>query len=163
MGISGQKFDGAIQDFTGAARRLEAIETSEDATVYRDFAHAPSKLRATTAGVRASFPDRKLFACFELHTYSSLNRDFLPTYAGALNAADEAVVYFDPEVLAHKQLPALEEEYVRACFQRPDVKIVTSKEALEQIWATWQSGPRAVLLMSSGWFSGAKWPNQSQN
>lgn len=158
LGVSGSDFDRAIADFSGAARRLEAIEETENAVVYRDFAHAPSKVRATTDGVRASFPNRRLLACFELHTFSSLNRDFLPTYAGALDAADEAVVYFDPDVLAHKRLPALDPETVRACFGREDVRVITDRTALEALWATWQSGPRAVLLMSSGWFSGAVWP-----
>ncbi len=158
LGVNGADFDRAIADFSGAARRLEAIEETEDAVVYRDFAHAPSKVRATTDGVRASFPNRRLLACFELHTFSSLNRDFLPTYAGALDAADEAVVYFDPDVLAHKRLPELDPETVRACFGREDVRVITDRAALEALWATWQSGPRAVLLMSSGWFSGAVWP-----
>lgn len=158
LGVTGADFDGAIGDFVGAARRLEPIEETEDAVVFRDFAHAPSKVRATTSGVRASFPNRKLYACFELHTFSSLNRDFLPTYAGALDDADEAVVYFDPEVLVHKRLPALQEEDVRACFGRQDLRVVTSRAELGRIWDTWQAGPRAVLLMSSGWFSGAVWP-----
>lgn len=163
LGVNGADFDRAIADFSGAARRLEAIEETGDAVVYRDFAHAPSKVRATTDGVRASYPDRRLLACFELHTFSSLNLDFLPTYAGALNAADEAVVYFDPDVLVHKRLPALDPETVRSCFGRDDVRVITDRAALEALWATWQSGPRAVLLMSSGWFSGAVWPASSQN
>ena len=159
LGIGPSDFDRAIASFQGAARRLQPIEESDQAVVYRDFAHAPSKVKATTAGVRASFPDRRLLACFELHTFSSLNRDFLPTYAGALDAADEAVVYFDPEVLAHKRLPELDPAFVQRCFQRSDLRVVTSKEELEAVWADWQSGPRAVLLMSSGWFSGAIWPH----
>lgn len=158
LGVPGHAFDAAIADFEGAARRLEAIEESPEAVVYRDFAHAPSKVRATTAGVRASYPDRRLLACFELHTFSSLNRDFLPTYAGSLDAADEAVVYFDPEVLVHKRLPELDAAFVQRCFGRDDLKVVTSRGELEGIWAGWQAGKRAVLLMSSGWFSGGIWP-----
>lgn len=161
LGVSGAAFDEAIADFSGAARRLQAIEDTDESVVYRDFAHAPSKVRATTAGVRASFPDRRLLACFELHTFSSLNRDFLPTYAGALDAADEAVVYFDPAVLEHKRLPDLDPEEVKLCFGRDDLQVVTSREALEALWAGWQSEPRAVLLMSSGWFSGAVWPENA--
>lgn len=161
IGVPTSVFDLAIASFKGAARRLQPIEESEESVVYRDFAHAPSKVRATTAGVRASFPNRKLLACFELHTFSSLNRDFLPTYAGALDAADEAVVYFDPQVLLHKRLPELDVAYVRSCFERADLRVVTSREALEAVWAEWQSGPRAVLLMSSGWFSDAVWPGSN--
>ena len=160
LGVLGADFDGAIEDFVGAARRLQPIEETADAVVFRDFAHAPSKVRATTSGVRASFPNRRLYACFELHTFSSLNRDFLPTYAGTLDDADEAVVYFDPEVLAHKRLPELKVEDVRACFGRDDLRVVTSRAQLEGIWDAWQTGARAVLLMSSGWFSGAVWPGK---
>ena len=158
LGVDVADFDRAIEGFQGAARRLQAIQQEDDVVVYRDFAHAPSKVKATTEGVRASYPDRRLLACFELHTFSSLNSDFLPTYAHALDAADEAVVYFDPEVLQHKRLPALDAEFVQRCFGRTDLHVITSREALEAHWATWQTGPRVVLLMSSGWFSGAVWP-----
>ena len=158
LGVSPADFDRAIGSFSGAARRLQPIEKGDDVVVFRDFAHAPSKVKATTEGVRASFPDRRLLACFELHTFSSLNRDFLPTYSKALHAADEAVVYFDPNVIEHKRLPELDAEFVRSSFQRPDLQVITSLEELEAVWATWQSGPRVVLLMSSGWFSGAEWP-----
>lgn len=160
LGVSTEEFDRTIENFRGAARRLQPIEEGADYVVYRDFAHAPSKLRATTNGVRASFPSRRLLACFELHTFSSLNREFLPTYAHALDAADEAVVYYDPAVLEHKQLPPLDPDYVKSCFARMDLRVATSREELESIWSAWPSEHCAVLLMSSGWFSGAHWPNQ---
>jgi UDP-N-acetylmuramate: L-alanyl-gamma-D-glutamyl-meso-diaminopimelate ligase len=158
LGVARSDFDRAISSFQGAARRLQPIQQGDHVVVYRDFAHAPSKVKATTDGVRASFPGRRLLACFELHTFSSLNRDFLPTYAHALDAADEAVVYFDPDVIQHKRLPELQADFVRTCFQRPDLRVITSRKDLESLWATWQAGPRVVLLMSSGWFSGAEWP-----
>ena len=148
----------AVQDFTGAAGRLERkadIHTPDgDSTVFRDFAHAPSKVTATTRSVRTQFPKRKLIAILELHTFSSLNPDFLPTYAGALDAADEAWVCFSPDVLKHKQLPPLSAEIVQGAFQNKAVRVATSASEIAQA-LTAAKGPNTVfLLMSSGQFMG---------
>jgi len=113
-------------------------------------------------GIADAYPERTLSAFFELHTLSSLNPDFLPTYAGSLDAADHAVVYFDPEVLVHKRLPALCEEEVRAHFGRADCEVVTDRAALEDRFAAVERQQGVVLLMSSGWFSGAVWPAASK-
>ena len=158
-GITEVDFLQAVHDFTGAAGRLERKRDFETphgpCTVFRDFAHAPSKVKATTDSIKGQFPDRKVIALLELHTFSSLNPAFLPTYAGALDAADEAYVCWSPDVLAHKQLPPLSQEDVHRAFQRDDLGVCNASE--EIVRAVQQSaGPNSVvLLMSSGRFEGA--------
>lgn len=165
LGIEGFDFDRAIESFHGAARRLETA-VNDDATqftVYRDFAHAPSKVRATTAGIRAAFPDRHLTAAFELHTFSSLNPDFLPTYAEALAAADAAAVYFDPAVVEAKRLPPLSPDQVRQSFGRPDLEVFTQQAALVEFLNRQPRTKAVTLMMSSGWFGGMDWPGNEGN
>jgi UDP-N-acetylmuramate: L-alanyl-gamma-D-glutamyl-meso-diaminopimelate ligase len=162
LGVEPAAFDVAIAGFRGASRRLEPVESTSDFAVFRDFAHAPSKVRATVQGIADAYPDRQLTAFFELHTFSSLNPDFLPTYAGSLDAADRAVVFFDPAVLRHKQLPELSPEAVRTSFNRADLEVVTDRTALEERFAAVERHGGVVLLMSSGWFSGAVWPAAQQ-
>lgn len=158
LGISNALFDEAIANFSGASRRLEIVEESARFVAFRDFAHAPSKLKATTAGVKASYPEWDLTACFELHTFSSLNPDFLPSYQNALEAADHAIVYFDPEVLQHKNLPALDPEFIRSSFgNHPHLQIITSSADLKTRWESVPRQNHAMLMMSSGWFSGTVW------
>ena len=155
IGIQSQDFDRAISSFSGAARRLELLHESSAFNVFRDFAHAPSKLKATVSGVKASYPRRELIAVFELHTYSSLNMDFLPTYREAMNEADRAFIYFDPQVLIQKRMPSLEPTFVSACFgSHPDLTVFTSKTELENALHQLSKENQTVLLMSSGWFSG---------
>lgn len=160
LGISPEAFDEAIADFTGASRRLEILtdDPAKNFTVYRDFAHAPSKVRATTSGIRASYPDRRIIAAFELHTFSSLNPEFLPTYNGTLDVADEAWVYFDPAVLEHKGLPALPPEAVQSAFGTPSLRVFTDSASLQSALEAEKKQNAVVLLMSSGWFSGMRWP-----
>jgi UDP-N-acetylmuramate: L-alanyl-gamma-D-glutamyl-meso-diaminopimelate ligase len=157
MGLSHDTFDLNMASFTGAARRLEVAEEDQEHafTAFRDFAHAPSKLRATQASVVGQFPERNVTAIFELHTFSSLNRTFLPQYEAAMDAADHAVVFFDPAVVAHKHLPELNASFVKSCFGREDLEVLTSTKALE---ARLNHVPRqnhVLLLMSSGRFGGA--------
>ncbi|MEY5044132.1 MAG: hypothetical protein RJA19_1359 [Bacteroidota bacterium] len=160
LGLDPLEFQSAMADFSGASRRLESWQKGETFDVYRDFAHAPSKVRATVAGVKASQPQRELVAYFELHTFSSLNRDFLPTYRGALDAADRAYVFFDPAVLAHKNMPPLDAAYVKEAFANPQLHVVTHPDELKSLWEAEGLENQTVLLMSSGWFGGAKWPGQ---
>jgi len=158
MGIAHADFDQSIATFEGAARRLETIHDAPGFTVFRDFAHAPSKVRATVDGVKASYPDRTVTAVLELHTFSSLNKAFLPTYANALDGADEAIIFFDPKVLEHKNMPALEPSYVREAFGHPDsLKIFTSASALHHYVQDLTPRNRTLVLMSSGWFGNAEW------
>ena len=155
LGIKGKDFYDAVSSFKGAARRLELLAETPTARIYRDFAHAPSKVRATTRATREQFPERRLLAVLELHTFSSLNPAFLPNYAHALDGADEAVVYFNPHVLTHKRLPPLEAAQVQAAFQRPDVRVLTARADLESYLR--ERAPlhdATLLLMSSGTFDG---------
>lgn len=154
LGLSDAQFYEGIQSFTGAARRLELIASTETVAVYKDFAHSPSKLKATTSAVKQQFGTRPLVACMELHTFSSLNKDFLQEYKGAMNLADEAIVYFNPHTIAHKKLAEISIEEVKTAFGRADVRVYTdSKEMatyLQQL--DWKN--RNLLLMSSGNFDG---------
>ena len=150
----------AIQSFTGAARRLEKVKEEPGLLVYRDFAHAPSKLRATLNAVREAYPGHHLIACFELHTFSSLNEKFLSEYAHCMDAADESIVYFSHHALNLKGLPNLEKETVKSYFRREDIHIIDNKEELEENVTAMISGkdkPVFLLLMSSGTFDGIDW------
>lgn len=158
LGIKGKDFYKAVATFKGAARRLELVQAGATSVVYKDFAHAPSKLRATAAALKQQFPERRLVACLELHTFSSLNPAFLPQYAHCFDAPDVAVVYFNPQVLAHKHLPPLAAAQVAAAFARPDLRVFTDSRALaaflhEQSWVNTN-----LLLMTSGTFDGLDLP-----
>jgi UDP-N-acetylmuramate: L-alanyl-gamma-D-glutamyl-meso-diaminopimelate ligase len=156
VGIVNGQFDEAMRTFSGAARRLEVMKETANFIAFRDFAHAPSKLRATTSGVKDSFPDRQLTAVFELHTFSSLNKDFLPTYRDSLASADQQIVYFDPQVIAHKKLPELLPSFIEECFgQTGKLQVINSKIELQKILDEQQKDNSVLLMMSSGWFSNA--------
>ena len=152
LGIKGKDFFRAVATFPGAARRLELVREGSTSVVYKDFAHAPSKLKATATALKKQFPQRRLVACLELHTFSSLNPAFLPQYAHCFDAPDVAVVYFNPHVLAHKRLPPLAAATVAEAFQRPDLKVITDSVELAAFLRA-QEWPNAnLLLMSSGTF-----------
>ncbi|MFV0291533.1 MAG: UDP-N-acetylmuramate--L-alanine ligase [Mangrovibacterium sp.] len=152
--VSDADFYRAIQSFKGAARRLQTLAKDAQCTVFYDFAHSPSKLKATTQAVKAQFAERELVAVMELHTFSSLKKEFLPQYAGCMAAADEAYVYFNPHTIAHKQLEAISEAQVAEAFASGNLKVFTDSDALfEELFAkSWQG--KNLLLMSSGNFSG---------
>ena len=156
IGISSTEFISSIKGFKGAAKRLEVINEREGFIAFRDFAHAPSKLKATQAGVVGSFPNRKVTAVFELHTFSSLNKDFLPQYKNSMNRVDKAIVFYDPKVLEHKRLPAISPEEVKNAFKREDLEVITSVEELSSRLKEIPSENHCVLLMSSGRFGGAE-------
>ncbi|AEA45603.1 UDP-N-acetylmuramate--L-alanine ligase [Fluviicola taffensis] len=153
MYISNHDFLTAIKTFKGAGKRLQKVVDCNSFTMYKDFAHSPSKLKATTSAVKEQYPTRNVVACMELHTFSSLRKEFLPLYDGAMNAADEALVYFSPAVVAHKKLEPLTIEQVQAAFGGK-VKVVNeTSEVLEFIKANnWDNS--VLLMMSSGNFDG---------
>ena len=157
MGLAVTDFDRHIANFTGAARRLEvAHEDSErNFIAFRDFAHAPSKLRATQASVVGQYPSRSVTAVFELHTFSSLNKAFIPQYTAAMDAVDHAIVYFDPAVVAHKRLPELDEAFVKASFGRDTLEVITSVSDLEDRLDDVPREDHVLLMMSSGRLGGA--------
>ena len=154
LGISDEEFYRAAGTFTGAARRLEKLAENRHTAVYYDFAHAPSKVRATVQAMATRYPHRLLFACLELHTFSSLNPAFLPHYRGTLDIAHRAAVYYNPETVALKKLPALMPGQVRKAFGKPGLEVFTDADSLwnrlqEENWAG-----RNLLMMSSGNFGG---------
>lgn len=154
IGVTDEDFYNSIQDFSGASKRLELIGQGETTSVYKDFAHSPSKLKATTTAVKDQFDDRSLVACMELHTFSSLNLKFLSEYNNSMDSADVSVVFFDPKTLKHKNLPELNEVKVKEAFNREDLLVFTKTEKLvewlkDQSWAN-----KNLLLMSSGNFGG---------
>jgi UDP-N-acetylmuramate: L-alanyl-gamma-D-glutamyl-meso-diaminopimelate ligase len=158
LAIKGKDFYKAVATFKGAARRLELVKAGATSVVYKDFAHAPSKLRATATAFKRQFPQRKLVACLELHTFSSLNPDFLPQYAHCFDAPDVAVVYFNPHVLEHKRLPPLAPAAVAAAFARPDLQVFTDSRALADFLHAQQWADTNLLLMTSGTFDGLDLP-----
>lgn len=158
MGVTDEQFYEAISDFKGASRRLEKISEDESKPVFRDFAHAPSKVAATVNAVRENYPEHKMIACLELHTFSSLNKEFMQQYQGSLEAADEALVYFNPKVVEHKKLPAISSDDVKSAFAGNNVSVFTDNADLLQRIRSESSGEKQVLLiMSSGSFDGIDW------
>ena len=157
IGVAPDDFYREISTFTGASNRLEKICETATSVAYKDFAHSPSKLKATVNAVRERYPQKKLVACMELHTFSSLMADFLPQYKGCMAEADIAYVYFNPKVIEHKQLTPISAEDVRNAFGTENVEVFTSSEelqaALRQI-VNRQSQGTALLMMSSGTFDG---------
>jgi UDP-N-acetylmuramate: L-alanyl-gamma-D-glutamyl-meso-diaminopimelate ligase len=160
LGVSEKACYQSIATFTGAARRLEKVKEEPGLLVYRDFAHAPSKLRATLNAVREAYPSHHLVACFELHTFSSLNEQFLAEYAGSMDGADDAIVYFSHHALKLKGLPTLDPDVVKQYFGREDIVVSDNREQLGDIVTQSISGkekPVFLLLMSSGTFDGIDW------
>lgn len=154
LGISDEQFFEAIQSFKGAAKRLELVSRTNDFAFYKDFAHSPSKLKATTSAVKKQFENRTLIACMELHTFSSLNETFLTEYNGAMNEADEAIVYFNPHTIAHKKLKPITEEQVLRYFNRKDLKVFTDSKTLVDYLKVKSMKNHVLLMMSSGNFDG---------
>ena len=154
LGMDAKAFLKGMATFTGAAKRLELLASGPHVNVYRDFAHAPSKVKATIRAVKAQFPERRLIAALELHTYSSLNEQFLGEYQGSLEDADAAAVFYSPHALELKRLPPLSAEKIVAGFAKRGLEVMSKKEVLEQ-WLMKQSYKNAnLLLMSSGNYDG---------
>lgn len=154
VGVSDKQFYEAIAEFKGAAKRLEKIGENDKCVVYKDFAHSPSKLKATLNAVREQYPDRTLVACMELHTFSSLTQEFLKQYAGTMKAADTGIVFFDPHAVAHKKLPPITDEMIFDAFDRSDLIVYHTPELMKQKLMEKIPGKSVFLLMSSGNFSG---------
>ena len=153
MGIENDEFLRTMESFTGAGKRLEKVIENENFVMFKDFAHSPSKLKATTKAVKEQFQARKVVACMELHTFSSLNKDFLPHYQGAMNQADVAIVYYNPEVVKHKKLEPISKEQVQAAFGENVVVMTQTSEILDFIGnQNWKN--QVLLMMSSGNFDG---------
>lgn len=158
IGIAPDDFYREISTFTGASNRLEKIAENETSVAYKDFAHSPSKLKATINAVRERYPEKKLIACMELHTFSSLMADFLPQYKDCMKEADIAYVYFNPKVIEHKRLTPITADEVREAFGTKNVEVFTESEALQEAVRNQLSAVKsqntALLMMSSGTFDG---------
>jgi UDP-N-acetylmuramate: L-alanyl-gamma-D-glutamyl-meso-diaminopimelate ligase len=153
IGIEHAAFLQSMSDFTGAGKRLQKVIERPDFVMFKDFAHSPSKLKATTAAVKHQYPNRKVVACMELHTFSSLKKEFLPHYEGAMIAADEALVYFNPEVVHHKKLEAISIQQVSDGFGGSvEVKNETADVLTFIRSHSWNNA--VLLMMSSGNFDG---------
>lgn len=154
LGISDTEFLTAIQSFTGAAKRLELIAEQEHSAIYKDFAHSPSKLKATIQAMREKYPNRKLVACMELHTYSSLNKKFLMEYAGSMKAADHRYVYFNDHTIALKRLESIAPSEIKHFFNDEELIVLTDKKELREALLATNWTDCNLLMMSSGNFDG---------
>lgn len=154
MGIDEDDFYEAISTFKGASKRLEKIAETTTSVAYKDFAHSPSKVEATTKAVAAQYQDRTLVACLELHTYSSLNAEFLKEYKGALDAADVAVVFYSPHAVEIKKLEEVTHEQIATAFERDDLIIYTNPDDFKDFLFSQSFDNKSLLLMSSGNYGG---------
>ncbi|MEN9399878.1 MAG: hypothetical protein RL632_979 [Bacteroidota bacterium] len=153
IGIKADDFLTAIQSFTGAGKRLQKVTEKGDFVLFKDFAHSPSKLKATTKAVKDQYKERKVIACMELHTFSSLKKEFLPHYLNSMQMADEAVVYYSPEVVAHKKLEPISKEQVLNGFGG-NVTVMNSTNEVLAFIRSKQWNNSVLLMMSSGNFDG---------
>ena len=152
IGVSSADFYTSISTFKGAAKRLELVAKSPNSLLYKDFAHAPSKVAATTAALNEQYPERKLVACLELHTFSSLNPAFLPEYESTLAKADEAIIYLSEHARQIKQMDRMDESLVQNYFKHPSLKVIRDPATLatELSGKSWHEAN--LLMMSSGTF-----------
>jgi UDP-N-acetylmuramate: L-alanyl-gamma-D-glutamyl-meso-diaminopimelate ligase len=153
LGVKDKEFYASISSFPGADNRLELLAGNDVTAIFRDFAHSPSKLRATVEAVKEQFPGRELTACMELHTFSSLSGHFLDHYKGTLDSADIPIVYFNPHAIGLKRLPAISEEQVMHAFDNNKLKVFTDSGKLREELAVMEWTNRNLLLMSSGNFN----------
>jgi UDP-N-acetylmuramate: L-alanyl-gamma-D-glutamyl-meso-diaminopimelate ligase len=154
LGVSDKDFYKQIATFKGASNRLELVKRTATSVIYKDFAHSPSKLRATSSAMKKQFKGRKLVACMELHTFSSLNEEFLKQYKGCMDKPDTAIVYFSPEAIAHKKLEPITKEQVHTAFGREDLLVFTNSKELEDYLKSLNWNNQNLLMMSSGNFKG---------
>ena len=163
MGIMDDEFYAGIMSFKGAQKRLQTLASNEKGTVYLDFAHAPSKVKATLGAVLEKHQGQKVRACLELHTFSSLNQNFMPQYKNCLEGADEVFVYYNPKAVAHKQLPELNKSIIAQAFNLKENEVYNDIEVLQNQLIQPQNQASITLLMSSGNFDGASlkdWANK---
>ena len=162
IGIDENDFYEAISTFQGASKRLEKIAETDNAVAYKDFAHSPSKVLATTNALKNQYPDRKLIACLELHTYSSLNPEFLNQYKGALAAADISVVFYSPHAVEIKKLQAISQQQIKDAFQSDDLVVYTNPSEFKDFLFSQKFNNTSLLLMSSGNYGGLNFDELKQ-
>ena len=157
IGIDEDDFYQAIGSFRGASKRLERLVTGKSSCLFKDFAHAPSKVRATTQAVKEQFKESKLVACLELHTYSSLDPSFLVHYQNSLEYADQAIVFYDPEALKIKNRAPISTQEITEAFGRTDLTVFTHPLDLKQFLLNQDYDKTVLLMMSSGNYGGLNW------
>ena len=157
MGVDLSLFVEAIASFKGASRRLEVLHNSPLNKLYKDFAHAPSKVKATTQAVKKQYPRLQLTACLELHTYSSLDPNFIAHYRDTLEAADLALVFYDPEALRIKNREVLPPQVIAQAFNHPNLKVFTQPQALHRFLFEQEYHNTFLLMMSSGNYGKLNW------
>ncbi|MEI8225864.1 MAG: cyanophycin synthetase [Bacteroidota bacterium] len=153
-GVTEDDFYEAIKSFEGTSKRLQKLKEIENGVVYLDFAHSPSKVKATVDAIASRYPEREIIACLELHTYSSLNNDFLPLYKGTLANATVAFVYFNPHALELKKLKFLSKEAVNKAFDSANIRVYDNSEEMFSFIKTLNYSSPVYLFMSSGDFNG---------
>ena len=154
LGIDHHAFFSALASFTGAHKRLQKIHADNGNIAFHDFAHAPSKLKATIQALRDNFPDKKIVACFELHTYSSLNKIFLPLYAGSMEGVDVPIVFYQDHTIEMKRLLPLNKEDVLLGFDQPDILVFKQQSKLKEVLESIEWGNHVLAFLSSGTFGG---------
>jgi UDP-N-acetylmuramate: L-alanyl-gamma-D-glutamyl-meso-diaminopimelate ligase len=154
LGITNDAFYTSISSFKGAANRLELVKRGVESVIYKDFAHSPSKLKATTKAMKQQFKDRKLVACMELHTFSSLNKEFLQQYRGSMDSADVAIVYFSEKAIAHKKLEPISKQQVLDAFGGNGLVVINDSELLFDYLSSLNWRNKNLIMMSSGTFDG---------
>ena len=154
LGMKSVDFFSAIRSFKGASKRLELVQKNQSTAIYKDFAHSPSKLKATTSALKNQYPNRKLIACMELHTFSSLNKSFLDQYNGTMQEADLAFVYYNKKTLKHKKLDDLSADDVKKAFAGENVTVLNSSKEMVNCLLKMKWEQQNLLLMSSGNFDG---------
>ncbi|GAA4835552.1 UDP-N-acetylmuramate--L-alanine ligase [Algivirga pacifica] len=152
LGLSDQEFYQGISTFEGASLRMQLLAEKSGTKIFRDFAHAPSKVKATVAAVHGQFEGQKLLACLELHTFSSLNKAFIHEYKGSMNAAEEAIVYYSPHTVEHKRLEAINPEEISEAFDHPNLTVFTDANKLKEYLRNYELTGHHLLLMTSGSF-----------
>ena len=157
MGLDAVEFYEAIPSFTGAAKRLEKISQGLTAVLYKDFAHAPSKVMASAKAVKDQFKGFEIQICLELHTYSSLDISFINQYKKTLSLADQAIVFYDPEALKIKNRPPISTEIIQAAFDHDSLKVITKTSSLEEYLFSQKYDNKILVMMSSGDFGGLDW------
>lgn len=154
LGITDSVFIKAVANFTGASKRLELLSEKDGGNIYRDFAHAPSKVKASIDAVKQQFPNRKLIAILELHTFSSLNENFMKEYKSAMDNADQGIVFYSSHALQLKRMPDLSKEKVKEGFDKKGLHVFTHKQELENWLTHHEYSNTNLLFMSSGTYDG---------
>jgi len=153
IGISEDQFYQAIPSFKGADKRLEVVAEKNSTTIFKDYAHAPSKVNATTLAVKEQYPERELVACLELHTFSSLTKEFLKEYKGTMKYANLPVIYYNPHTIEHKKLEPITKEDIIQSFNEPRLQVFDDSEKMLEYLQSQDWTHKNLLMMSSGTFN----------